>query len=125
MPIWRRIPFRSTPGPVMRVPSRNISPEFGSSSRLQQRSIVDLPDPEGPRTNTSSLRVTCKSIPLSIWSDPKDLCSETNSSAEFTGACSGVYELQSVVVIVKAALSCRQIHGRLQYSHQNPAHQNP
>ena len=40
------------------------TPEDGSSSRFRQRSRVDLPDPEGPITKTSSRSATCRSTPF-------------------------------------------------------------
>ena len=36
----------------------------GSSSRLRQRSRVDLPEPDGPMTNTSSRSATLRSTPF-------------------------------------------------------------
>ena len=46
------------PGAQMFSPSTRTSPPVGSSSRLQQRSSVDLPEPDGPMTNTSSRGAT-------------------------------------------------------------------
>ncbi len=63
----------------MSMPSTRIEPEVGSSSRLQQRSSVDLPEPDGPMTNTSSRSLTCRSTPFSTASGPKDLCSALTS----------------------------------------------
>ena len=40
------------------MPSTMIAPELGSSSRFRQRSSVDLPEPDGPMTNTSSRSAT-------------------------------------------------------------------
>ena len=39
-------------------------PDDGSSSRLRQRSRVDLPEPDGPITNTSSRSATSRSTPF-------------------------------------------------------------
>ena len=54
MPIFWRTRLMSTSGRVMSVPSTTTEPAVGSSSRLQQRSSVDLPEPEGPMMKTSS-----------------------------------------------------------------------
>ena len=47
----------STSGSVSSTPSTTTVPAVGSSSRLTQRSSVDLPDPDGPMTQTTSPRV--------------------------------------------------------------------
>ena len=52
---------------------RALPPLVGSSSRLQQRSSVDLPEPEGPMMKTSSPCATARSIPFSTSAVPKDL----------------------------------------------------
>jgi hypothetical protein len=50
-----------------------IDPELGSSSLLQQRSSVLLPDPDGPIIKTNCPFMTSKSMPLSTSLSPKDL----------------------------------------------------
>ena len=51
------------PGPLqMSWPSRKISPSSGGSSRLTQRSRVLLPEPLGPRMQTTSPLPTSRSI---------------------------------------------------------------
>jgi hypothetical protein len=54
MPIRRRMALMSTFGPIKSTPSTRMEPPDGSSSRLQQRSNVLLPEPDGPMMNTSS-----------------------------------------------------------------------
>jgi hypothetical protein len=49
------------------------SPEVGASSRLIHRNNVDLPEPDGPITQTSSLGLTAKSMPFNTSSEPYDL----------------------------------------------------
>ena len=46
-------------GSVISAPLKNILPPVGSSRRFRQRKKVDLPDPEGPMTTTTS--------PFWIW----------------------------------------------------------
>ena len=87
MPIRLRTSSRSTSGSVISSPSMKILPEVGSSSRFTQRSSVDLPEPEGPMTQTTSPWSTWKSMPLSTWLSPKYLCRSWTSMA---GAFDGV-----------------------------------
>ena len=74
MPMRERTASRSVSGSQMSTPSTRICPLSGSSSRLTQRSSVDLPDPDGPITHTTSPWSTWKSMPLSTSLVPKDLC---------------------------------------------------
>ena len=74
IPIRLRIWSRLTSGSVISTPSMKILPEVGSSSRLMQRSSVDLPEPDGPITQTTWPSSTSKSMPLSTWASPKYLC---------------------------------------------------
>src|SRR6056297_19871 len=89
MPIRWRIALRFTLRPVTGSPSRRMSPESGSSSRLQQRSMVDLPDPDGPSTNTNSLCDTVRSMPFNASNVPKDL-RKLRTSSEEMGLLMGV-----------------------------------
>ena len=41
---------------VMSTPSKRMEPPVGSSSRFRLRRNVDLPEPEGPMTTTTSPR---------------------------------------------------------------------
>jgi hypothetical protein len=67
---WNTIPIcvRSfaSPRPAvsMRFPSNVIEPASIVSSPLMQRSIVDLPEPDGPATTIASPRSICRSIAL-------------------------------------------------------------
>ena len=55
----------------MRAPQSRTTPWSGGSSQFRQRSRVDLPEPDGPRTHTVSPRATCRSIPSSTSWLPK------------------------------------------------------
>src|SRR5438105_3430674 len=79
MPIFCRTRLMSTSDRVISVPSTTTEPRVGSSSRLQQRRSVDLPEPDGPMMNTSSLGATARSMPFSTSRTPKDLCSPRTS----------------------------------------------
>ena len=53
MPIWRRTPTGSTPGPYRSLPSSSRlpstrAPGITSCMRLIERRNVDLPQPDGP-----------------------------------------------------------------------------
>ena len=54
MPSRRRTPSGSTAGSVTTSPSSRTSPSSISSSRLTQRSSVDLPEPDAPISATAS-----------------------------------------------------------------------
>ena len=51
------------------------------SSRLMQRSSVDLPDPEAPIRQITSCSSTDRSMPFSTSSLPNDLCTSLQTSA--------------------------------------------
>src|SRR5699024_8251655 len=68
MPICWRILSISVLGLVISVPSKEIEPEVGVSSRFRHRRKVDLPEPEGPMMTTFS---------------PCSMCSEMSSSTRF------------------------------------------
>ena len=53
MPIVRRMALMSVARAVRSTPSKHDRAAVGSSSRLQQRSSVLLPEPDGPMMNTS------------------------------------------------------------------------
>src|SRR5262245_12215765 len=65
MPIWRRMALISVERAVISTPSTRIEPAEASSRRLQQRSKVLLPDPDGPMTKTSCCGSTTRLIPRS------------------------------------------------------------
>src|SRR5262249_21319963 len=70
----------------MSTPSTRTEPLVGSSRRLQQRSSVDLPEPDGPITNTSSFGRTARAMPFSTSSAPNDLWSATTSRIALGGS---------------------------------------
>ncbi len=86
MPTWRRTRFSSTPAPVTWCPSRLIRPLSMGSSRLMQRSSVDLPEPEAPIRQMTSWAATDRLMPLSTSLVPKDLC---RSSIRMAWAAAG------------------------------------
>src|SRR5262245_10570607 len=71
MPMRRRIALMSVARAVRSTPSKVIAPALGSSRRLQQRSSVLLPEPDGPMMNTSSWGATFRSMPRSTSVAPK------------------------------------------------------
>ena len=56
------------------IPSTTMRPSWKSSKRFMHRISVDLPEPEGPITTTTSPRATSRLMPRSTWSLPKYLC---------------------------------------------------
>ena len=75
MPIFWRRAFRLTFKSVEFLPSNQMWPESASSSKLMQRSSVDLPEPDAPMMHTTSPRLTSRSMPLSTCRSPKDFSS--------------------------------------------------
>ena len=73
IPIRRRIRLTSTPGLEISSPSIVIRPASIGSSRLTQRSRVDLPEPDAPIRQTTSCWPTDRSIPRRTSSLPNDL----------------------------------------------------
>src|SRR5947208_11064754 len=73
MPMRWRAWLMSVRGSSMSTPSTITLPEEGSSRRLRQRSSVDLPEPEGPMTNTSSRSASTRSTPFRTCRAPKCL----------------------------------------------------
>ena len=72
MTCLRSAGWRCAPVPRQRTgsPSNRISPCWLSSSRLAQRSSVDLPDPDEPISETTWPRGAARSTPLSTSSPP-------------------------------------------------------
>src|SRR5262249_39214124 len=62
------------PAAVISWPHRLIRPESIGSSRLTQRSSVDLPDPDAPIRQTTSWAATDRLMPLRTSLAPNDLC---------------------------------------------------
>ncbi|MCY1453788.1 hypothetical protein D9M71_708020 [compost metagenome] len=58
---------------VSSVPSTTMVPCWCSSSRLMQRMVVDLPDPDGPQRTMRSPCCTVRLISLSTWNWPYHL----------------------------------------------------
>ena len=52
------------------VPFTTISPPWNGSSPLTHWMSVDLPEPEGPHTTTTSPRATSIEQPRSAWNEP-------------------------------------------------------
>src|SRR5262249_39637951 len=73
MPMGWRAWLMSVRGSSMSMPSTTTDPADGSSRRLRQRSRVDLPEPDGPITKTSSRSATLRSTPFSTCRWPKCL----------------------------------------------------
>ena len=69
---------------------RNISPESGSSRRLQHLRKVDFPEPEGPRMNTISLLATSRVMLSSTILEPKDFDKPRTSKAAIANKLSWV-----------------------------------
>ena len=73
MPVSRRISWMLRTSRVSSTPSTTMRPSSCSSSRLMQRIIVDLPDPDGPMTTTTSFLATLMSTPCSAVNDAEPL----------------------------------------------------
>src|SRR3954447_18518534 len=70
IPIFLRSSLTLTPPLVMHVPSTVMSPSSTCSSRLRQRSSVDLPEPEAPIRHTTWCSGTSRSILSSTCRSP-------------------------------------------------------
>ena len=73
MPTSARSLARALPSSGRATPSMVIEPEAMGSSRLMVRHSVDLPDPDGPMTTSTSPLSTVRSMSLSTWRSPKYL----------------------------------------------------
>src|SRR6266511_3212307 len=73
MPTSLRSRASGRPSAGSGAPSKWIVPESMGSSRLMLRHRVDLPDPEGPITTTTSPRSTVRSTSRKTCSDPNHL----------------------------------------------------
>ena len=65
MPTSRRIASMFFTSAVSSMPATMMWPCWCSSSRLMQRIIVDLPEPDGPQTTTFSPLATCRLMSFS------------------------------------------------------------
>ena len=88
MPMRRRSRFRSVRRSIRSVPSTVMAPLSGVSSRFRQRSSVDLPEPDGPMTNTISPAATSRSTPRRTCSGPKCLWTPWAAIMRRQGQCS-------------------------------------
>src|SRR5439155_5081092 len=89
---WNTIPtlarrrLRPRPSSGSGRPSTSMAPPSMGSSRLMHRSSVDLPDPEGPTTTTTSRSSTSRSTSWSTCSGPNHLFTLCKTT---TGAIKG------------------------------------
>ncbi len=81
MPTSRRTSSIFLRSLVSSLPSTMILPFWCSSSRLMQRIIVDLPEPDGPQMTMRSPRMTFRLMSFSTWNSPYHLCMPTISIA--------------------------------------------
>src|SRR5688572_2763405 len=80
MPISERRRLSALPARLTDCPSKRTSPSSIVSRPLMQRSIVDLPEPDGPAMTTTSPRSIVRSIPSSTRLSPKLLLTATSST---------------------------------------------
>src|SRR5215204_3543738 len=73
MPTSRRIASTFFTSLVSSIPSMRIWPFWCSSSRLMQRIMVDLPEPDGPQTTTFCPCSTCRLMFRRTWNSPYHL----------------------------------------------------
>ena len=81
MPTSRRTSSIFLRSLVSSLSSTTILPFWCSSSRLMQRIMVDLPDPDGPQMTMRSPRMTFRLMSFSTWKSPYHLCMPTISMA--------------------------------------------
>src|SRR5215471_7754112 len=85
MPTSRRIASTFLRSEVSSIPATMMRPCWCSSSRLMQRIIVDLPDPDGPQTTTFSPLPTTRLMSFRTWNSPYHLF--TDCSAIMVSPC--------------------------------------
>src|SRR3546814_5283084 len=66
-------------------PSTVIEPPSIGVSALMQRMKVDLPEPEGPMTQTTSPFISSSEMPFSTWRLPNDLCTSRQRMIGWSG----------------------------------------
>ena len=81
MPTSARSRASSLPSSGSGWPSRLIVPSSMVSSRLIARHSVDLPEPEGPITTTTSPRWTVRSMSCSTWRSPNHLLTWSSTTS--------------------------------------------
>src|SRR6266540_564811 len=69
-------------------PSNRMVPELIGSSRFMARHSVDLPDPDGPITTTTSPRSTVRSTSRSTCTEPNHLLTRSSSISGWPGTAS-------------------------------------
>src|SRR5690554_347399 len=103
MPVSRRIWSMARTSSVSSTPSTTVLPSWCSSSLLMQRMRVDLPEPDGPMTTTTSPLLTDRLMSFSTWNSPYHLftpiISMTFSPPAGASALTGA-------VAVSASLTC-------------------
>src|SRR5215472_6212333 len=77
------------------IPATMIWPRWCSSSRLMQRIIVDLPEPDGPQTTTRSPFLTSRLMSLRTWNSPYHLLTWRNA---MIGSPARVFTAPSVIL---------------------------
>src|SRR5690606_8392234 len=101
---------------VNSTPLITMRPCWCSSSRLRQRMVVDLPEPDGPHNTMRSPWVTLRSMSLSTWNWPNHLftpCIWMTGSPERSGCedCSDVSLMMSLLTPVTGVELAFQMHG--------------
>src|SRR5919198_804687 len=81
MPTRVRSAGRFTPRLVTESPSTTMSPACTRSRPLTQRMSVDLPEPDGPHTTTTSPAPMARLISRSTWSLPNHLLTSLKTIA--------------------------------------------
>src|SRR3546814_1268263 len=113
MPTLRRSVSLSSFGSFTSCPSTVIEPPSIGVSALMQRMKVDLPEPEGPMTQTTSPFISSSEMPFSTWRLPNDLCTSRQRmigrSEEHTS------ELQSLMRISYAVFCLKKKKPITQY----------
>src|SRR4028118_842609 len=75
---------------LMVSPPISTSPPSGTSSMLMQRSMVDLPEPDAPRIDTTSPSRALSDTPLRTSGDPKLLRRPRMATAGVDPGCRDV-----------------------------------
>src|SRR5580704_7953335 len=119
MPIRRRIALMSVAGSARSTPSTVTVSESGISRRLQQRSSVLFPEPDGPMMKTVSCFRTERSIPFRISFAPKllrrPLTSRIGGARFISRASAAICLVRCAIVPGKARHTmprCRRYRGR-------------
>ena len=87
MPTSRRIASTFLTSWVSSIPSTTMWPFWCSSSRLMQRIMVDLPEPDGPQTTTFWPFMTSRLMFRSTWNSPYHLLTSRRTMLGAPLAC--------------------------------------